>query len=174
MSLTPLVVWGVDWEVKDLILLPLHLGTSRQVRRACRQEQGGGPLRGPSFDKWQEPRVETPPSQDDSSEQTESLGSATPGSLNEQSTRPVPPLVEDLGSDMEEDSFHSTGSTLQELTELDSLEIIRRFNELSTMDEGVSLAHPGAPQEASTLGEAPGLAGRPEQLGASFCNRYVN
>ena len=46
-----------------------------------------------------------------SSEQTESLGSATPDSLNEQTTWPVPPAVEDLGSDMETDSFHSLYST---------------------------------------------------------------
>ena len=90
--------------------------------------------------------METPPSQDDSSEQTESLWSA----------RPVPPVVEDLGSNNEVDSFHSTRSTLQELTELDSLEIIRQFNELFTMDEGASLADPRAPQGASTPGEAPG------------------
>ena len=49
--------------------------------------------------------METPPSQDDSSEQTESLGLATPDSLNEQSTKPVPPLVEYLRSNMEENSF---------------------------------------------------------------------
>ena len=113
-------------------------------------------MRGQSFDRCREPRVETPPSQGDSSEQTESLGSATPDSLNERSTRPVPPHVEDLESGMDEDSFHSTRSTLHELTELDSLEMCQRFNELSTMDERASLAHPGAPQGASTPSEAPG------------------
>ena len=71
--------------------------------------------------------METPPSQDDSSEQTESLESATPDSLNEQTTWPVPPAVEDLGSDMEADSYHSTHSNLHELTEPDSLEIFQQF-----------------------------------------------
>ena len=88
---------------------------------------------------------------------------------NERSTRPVPPHVEDLGSDMEEDSFHSTRSTLQELTELDSLEICQRFNELSTMDEGAPLWQTqGCHKELRRQARPRGLTDRPVQLGADY------
>ena len=80
----------------------------------------------------------------------------TPDSLNECSTRALPPLVEDVGSDMEEDSFHSTRSTLQEVSEIDSLEMCQQFHKLSTIDDGESLADPGDPRGASTQSDAVG------------------
>ena len=72
------------------------------------------------------------------------------------STRALPPLVENVGSDMKEESFHSTRSTLQEVSEIDSLEMCQQFHELSTIDEGESLTDPGAPRGASTPIDAVG------------------
>ena len=48
--------------------------------------------------------METPPSHSDSSEQSESLWSMTPDSLDNQTTRAIAPEVEDLSRDMGEDS----------------------------------------------------------------------
>ena len=63
---------------------------------------------------------------------------------------------------MEEDSLNSTRSTLHELTELNSLEICQRFNELSTMD--AQRRH----KERRVRARPRGLADRPVQLGADY------
>ena len=131
-------------------------GSSLTSASSPPSEVGRGPLRGPSFERWRESRQETPPSQEDSSTLTESMGSVTPDSLNERSARALRPHVEDIGSDTEEDSFHSTGSKLQEVSEIDSLDMCQQFHELSTIDKGESLADPGVPRGASTPSDAVG------------------